>query len=219
MPRAAAARQPIEPPSDGGGLSADAGLPPCPAEELDPYLDAAVECFLRFGIRKTSVQDIARVLGVNRVTVYRQVGNVDSILRLLMAREVHRHLRTAYERTRVDELTPEGLVRLLAEMIRITREHPIVARILEDESELVGASVQSSAGVFSRIADLITPAIRLAMASGTIAERDPVAIAQWLARVGVTSVLSPPPGDLEVFLAELLVPALTPAPARRRRTR
>lgn len=197
-------------PTERWGLPAATGLPPCPPEELDPFLDAAVDCFLRFGIRKTSVQDIARVLDVNRTTVYRQVGNVDSIVRLLTAREVHRHLSEAYQRTRVDELTPQGLVRLLAEMIRIVRDHPIVAKILQDERELVGALVQSSTGVFSRIAALITPAIGVAVASGQIADRDPAAIAQWLARISATTVLSPPPGDLEAFLAEMLVPALRP---------
>lgn len=201
-----------EQPTERWGLPVATGLPPCPPEELDPFLDAAVECFLRFGIRKTSVQDVARILEVNRTTVYRQVGNVDSIVRLLMAREVHRHLSVAYQRTRVDELTPHGLVRLLAEMVRIVRDHPIVAKILQDERELVGALVQSSTGAFDRIAALITPAIGVAVTSGQIADRDPAAVAQWLARISATAVLSPPPGDLEDFLAEVLVPALAPEP-------
>lgn len=191
-------------------LPADTGLPPCPPEDLDPYLDAAAECFLRFGVRKTSVQDVARVLEVNRTTVYRQVGNVDSIVRLLTAREVHRHLSEAYRRTSVDELTPQGLVLLLAEMIRIVRDHPIVAKVLQDERDLVGALVQSSNEVFTRIAALITPAIAGAMATGQIAQRDPAVVSQWLARISASTILSPPPGDLEEFLGELLVPALTP---------
>jgi AcrR family transcriptional regulator len=191
-------------------LPAGTELPPCPPADMDPYLDAAAECFLRFGVRKTSVQDIAANLDVNRTTVYRQVGNVESIVRLLTAREVHRHLSAAYQRTSVEELTPEGLVRLLAEMIRIVSDHPIVAKVLRDERDLVGGAVQTSTGVFSRIATLITPALAVAMASGQIADRDPAVVAEWLARVSATAVLSPPPGDLERFLAELLVPALTP---------
>lgn len=194
------------------GLPNSAGLPPCPPEELDPFLDAAAECFLRFGIRKTSVQDVAGVLDVNRTTVYRQVGNVDSIVRLLTARELHRHLSEAYRRTDVTELTASGLVRLLAEMIRIVHDHPVIAKILQDERELVGAMVQTSTSMFGRIASIITPAITLAVASGQIADRDPAVIAQWVARISATAVLSPPPGDLESFLAEILVPALSPEP-------
>ena len=118
---------PVHEPTERWGLPSDSGLPPCPPEDLDPFLDAAVACFLRFGIRKTSVQDVAKILDVNRTTVYRQVGNVDSIVRLVTAREIHRYLGEAYRRTDVHELTPEGLVRLLGEMIRIVSEHPIIA--------------------------------------------------------------------------------------------
>jgi hypothetical protein len=50
------------------------------------------------------------------------------------------------------------------------------------------------------------------MATGQIADRDPAVVAEWLARIAATSILSPPPGDLEDFLAELLIPALTPLP-------
>jgi AcrR family transcriptional regulator len=151
-------------------------------------------------------------MDVNRTTVYRQVGNVDSILRLLMAREVHRQLSVAYERTNVDSLNPRGLVQLLAEMIRIVRGHPLVEKVLRDEPELVGGAIHPSTGLFTRIANFITPAIGLAMATGQIADRDPAVVAEWLARIAATSILSPPPGDLEDFLAELLIPALTPLP-------
>ena len=66
----------------------EAGLPPAPPAELDPYLDAAARCLARHGIGRTSVQDVARELGVNRATVYRQVGTVEDMVRLLVAREL-----------------------------------------------------------------------------------------------------------------------------------
>lgn len=195
--------------ADGWGVPTGSGLPACPPEELDPFLDAARDCFLRYGVRRTSVQDVASVMRVNRTTVYRQVGNVESMVRLLMAREVHRHLGEALRRTDITDLTPENLVRLLAEMIRIVRAHPIVAKVLADERDLVGEVAQSSTGVFGRMAAMITPAIAMAMAGGRLAERDPAAVAEWIARISATVLLSPPPGDLETFLAAVLVPALS----------
>src|SRR3546814_18879186 len=53
------------------------GVPPVPAVELDPYLDAAARCFTRFGITRTRVPDVAAEVGVSRVTVYRPVGTVE----------------------------------------------------------------------------------------------------------------------------------------------
>src|SRR3546814_393937 len=68
------------------------GVPPVPAVELDPYLDAAARCFTRFGITRTRVPDVAAEVGVSRVTVYRQVGTVEDMARLLLARAMHRIL-------------------------------------------------------------------------------------------------------------------------------
>src|SRR3546814_4780239 len=66
------------------------GLPTLPSPALDPYLDAAARCFVRHGLRRTRVTDIADDVGVSRVTVYRQVGTVEDAARLLLARELDR---------------------------------------------------------------------------------------------------------------------------------
>ena len=75
------------------------GIPPAPNPDLDPYLDAAAECFARHGVQRASVQDVARRLGVNRTTVYRQIGNVEDMVRLgkdvekrVLARGLRLHL-------------------------------------------------------------------------------------------------------------------------------
>ena len=65
------------------------GIPAPPPASLDPFLDAAARCFARHGIKRMSVQDVARELRVNRATVYRQIGNVDQQVRLLLARDLH----------------------------------------------------------------------------------------------------------------------------------
>jgi hypothetical protein len=53
------------------------------------------------------------------------------------------------------------------------------------------------------------------MVAGQLAPRDPRVVAEWLVRQTVTLILAPPAGDLHDFLAELLVPALTPSEERR----
>src|SRR5580700_4087161 len=68
------------------------GLPEDPPPSLDPYLDAATRCFVRHGIERTTVQDVATEMGFNRATIYRQVGTIEQQIRLLAARDVRRHL-------------------------------------------------------------------------------------------------------------------------------
>ena len=71
------------------GSASDNGLPPRPDEATWGYLDAAVRCVERYGWQRTSVKDVARQAGVDRTTVYRHVGSMDDIFRLIVAREVH----------------------------------------------------------------------------------------------------------------------------------
>jgi len=183
------------------------GLPAPPPASLDVYLDAAARCFARYGVQRTSVQDVAQELRVNRTTVYRQVGNVESMVRLLSAREIHRLLAALAQHAR-QHLTPTDVVELIATAVDFARAHPVVIKIVNDEPELLGLSLPDVPDVLGRVASVIAPLLGAAMVAGELARRDPIVVAEWLARVAVTAVIAPPPGDLRLFLSEILIPAL-----------
>ena len=65
-------------------------------------------------------------------------------------------------------------------------------------------------GVLDRITSVVAPLLARAMDEGLIARRDPDLLAEWLVRIAVTVLMSPPAAPLDTFLAELLLPALTP---------
>ena len=185
------------------------GLPAPPPPALDVYLDAAARCFARYGIKRTSVQDVAQELRVNRTTVYRQVGTVESMVRLLTAREMHR-LLADLPRHATGPFGPEAAVELLARAVDFARAHPVVAKVIADEPELLGLSLADMPEVLRRCATAIAPLLDAAMSAGHLARRDPLVVAEWLTRIGTTVILAPPPGDLRDFLREVLVPALRP---------
>lgn len=186
------------------------GIPEPPPPSLDPFLDAAARCFARHGIKRTSVQDIAQEMRVNRTTVYRQVGNIEDQVRLLLARELHRLLMTLPailgERT-----GPDAVIELLAVIVDFARNHPVLVKVLADEPDLIGpflvSDMQEAVG---RVVAVVTPLLDAAMAEGSLARRDPEVVAEWLVRLGVSLILAPPPGDLSTFLSVVLTPALTP---------
>jgi AcrR family transcriptional regulator len=187
------------------------GLPELPAPALDPYLDAAARCFARHGVRHTTVQDVARELRVNRTTVYRQVGGIDQLLHLLFARDLHRLLAKVPGLVEQDRPGPERLVRLLCDLITAVREHAVIAKVLADEPEVIGPVLTDDLpGVLDRITSVVAPLLARAMDEGLIARRDPDLLAEWLVRIAVTVLMSPPAAPLDTFLAELLLPALTP---------
>jgi AcrR family transcriptional regulator len=217
--------QEVEPPAALPFPETIQGMPPVPPASLDPFLDATSRCFARYGVRRTSVQDVAQELGVNRTTVYRQVGNVEQQAMLLAARDAHRLLSALPGRISFP-IGPHSIVELVATLVRETRAHPVMAKMLADERSLIGAFVaQDVPALLERTTTAFVPLVSLAMSTGNLARRDPEALAQWLVRITASLILIEPPGELEDFLAELLVPALTPQPdqsasgSRRRRLR
>ena len=186
------------------------GIPAPPPASLDTLLDAAARCFARHGIKRTSVQDVAREMRVNRTTVYRQIGNVDQQIRLLLARELHR-LLASLPAALSGRTGPEAVVELVDVIVTFAREHPVLVKVLADEPELIGPFLVSDMPeLIGRVSAAITPLLESAMAAGLLAPRDPVVVAEWVVRLGVSLILAPPSGDLSRFIAELLVPALSP---------
>src|SRR6476619_4028320 len=92
-----------------------------PVPKGAPLLDAARECVLDVGLRRTTLADVARRAGVSRMTVYRQYGDLPTIVNALLTCEfvalietVRRdveHLPTARERL------VEAGVRLVAALV------------------------------------------------------------------------------------------------------
>lgn len=184
------------------------GIPPAPPAELDPYLDAAADVFARHGIARSSVQDVARRLGMNRATVYRQVGNVDSMVRLLLAREIRRALSQLPSLAAAD--AGHGyVVDVVATLVTFAREHPVVAKVLADEPELIGPFLVSDMpALVARVAATLEPLLQAAMDANVIGRCDAGALAEWLTRIGLTLIMAPPNRDLREFLAALIEPAL-----------
>lgn len=186
------------------------GLPPVPPPELDPYLDAAATCFARHGISRTSVPDIARELGISRTTVYRQVGTVEQAARLLLARELHRFL-AHLPAVLAGAVGPETVTRLLAAVVVFAREHPVLAKVLADEPELIGPFLTSDLhALVDRVSTIATPLLDRAMDAGLVHRRDPAVLAEFLVRTTISLALAPPSGDLAGFLDQTVLPVLAP---------
>jgi AcrR family transcriptional regulator len=187
-------------------------LPVLPDRSLDPVLDAAVACIVRHGLAKTSLSDIARELGVAPSTVYRKVGSVEHATLLVAAREGHRLLERMPEVIAGVE-GPRVITVFLAESIRTTAAHPMVRRILDEESEWMGrVATRRLEASLERSAEVAAPLLAQAMDAGQVRRQDPVALAHWISRIGMTCLVAPPPGDLLEALDHLLLPVLDPGP-------
>jgi AcrR family transcriptional regulator len=188
-----------------------AGLPPVPSAALDGFLDAAASCFARFGVAHTSVPDIARELGVSRMTVYRRLGSVHDALRSLLARELHRLVVHLASQLKGAPPSPETIVELTEMVVRHAGSHPVLEKALADEPELVGpVLLDSFSGIVDNVALVTAPLFSAAMQAGLVRPQDPVGLTDWLVRITVSVVASPPRQDLRSFLDQMLLPSLSP---------
>ncbi|MEU4696008.1 TetR/AcrR family transcriptional regulator [Nonomuraea dietziae] len=94
----------------------------------DAVLDAAYDCVLAYGVRRTTLTDVARRAGVSRMTIYRGWPDVGSLVGDLMTRE---WLRV------VSGLDLSDPVAAVVEGVRALREHPLWRKIVEVDTELL----------------------------------------------------------------------------------
>src|SRR3954452_2357296 len=151
-------------------------LPPRPAPELDRVLDAVERCLVRYGVKRTSMTDIARELGVARTTLYRQVASLEEALALISSRRFHRFLDELVELSSAG-LTAETFVQAIVRTVRSALSDPVAQRVLHDEPELIGQYLAngSLAALAGQIADLLAPVLHAAMSARLLRPSDPTA--------------------------------------------
>jgi AcrR family transcriptional regulator len=84
-------------------------------------LDAAIECFDRYGIEKTVMEDIAKAAGLSRPAVYRYLGDRNTVLLTLVHRRadevIKRVTKVISSRERIEDKLVDGIL-LVAELTR-----------------------------------------------------------------------------------------------------
>lgn len=185
-----------------------AGLPDRPSPDLDPLLDAATACFSRHGVTRTRVPDIAAEMGVSRVTIYRQAGNVSQIAALLIARDLQR-LLDSIPPVDLDAVGPDAVVAIVAGLVREAGAHPVLRKVLADEPEVMGPLLTTELPeIVDRATTVLAPFLSLVF-SDADRDGDAAVIAAWLVRVGITLLVAPVE-DLETFLARIIDPMFGP---------
>jgi AcrR family transcriptional regulator len=170
--------------------------PKSPVEPLDltteRVLDAALEQFTREGIRRSSVEAVARRAGVSRITVYRRFPRKEALVGAVVLREVNRLIAEADERTApiadAEARTVEGFVFLVGRI----RNHPLTRRLLAVEPESLLRSLTLDAGpVIALGTEYIAGQIRRGQREGAFADYDPEPVAEILARFAHSLLLTP----------------------------
>ncbi|MFE3753926.1 TetR/AcrR family transcriptional regulator [Nocardia tengchongensis] len=103
----------------------------------DRILDAALVQFERVGVKKTTIEDVARQAEVDRVTVYRRIGSRDELVRAVTAREVRKLLEELEQIPARHDTFPDVVADVFATVVLRWRTHPLVERLLTLEPDRI----------------------------------------------------------------------------------
>lgn len=180
-------------------------------------LEAAEECFARYGFQKTSMEDIAREAGLSRRSVYRHFPDKSALFSQVAAGRTRMFLDEIVRRTA--EL--EGLSAQIEEVARLTnrfiREDPISAALLRVDPDSLARMVTTEArGLLAMAMEAIIPLIETARDRGEVrSDLDVQRAAEWITRMVFSLTATPSvtfdiddPEQTAAFIREFLLPGM-----------
>lgn len=118
----------------------------------DALLDAAAQCVLTAGIRRTTLTAVARAAGVSRMTVYRRFSDVSALLAALMTREFGIVLQRAARQS--DGATARHrLVNATVTAVAELASHQLLRSVVDHDPQLLLPYLTARIGATQRIAE------------------------------------------------------------------
>lgn len=128
-------------------------------------LDAALTRFQAVGVKKTTIEDVAREAGVDRVTVYRRMGSRDDLVQAVVSREVGQVLTEIAaipdRHDTIDDLVADIFVTVvtrwrtnaLAQRMLTLEPERVVLKLTSEGATTFAMSIAATAAALERAAD------------------------------------------------------------------
>ncbi|MCE5288848.1 MAG: TetR/AcrR family transcriptional regulator [Nocardiaceae bacterium] len=155
-------------------------------------LDAALDEFAKFGLRRVSVDDIARRTGVHRATVHRKFASKDELVQAAFARWCRNMLSTVADAVSTESTVENRLVEGFTLAVNIVRNDPLITGLLEAEPEaLLRLLTIDGAPILAAGREFLAAQLRALQAEGQATDVDPEAAAEIALRFAHSIVLTP----------------------------
>ena len=180
----------------------------------DRILDAATQCIRRWGIRRVSMNDVARQAGVSRGSVYRYFADRDALVQAVLERNAAQNVAAALPAVR----RRRSLAAKVAEAAVFIRAHvddemSLGLHARPEEPELATLRLARVESMLSHWVDFWVPFLAEARDQGEVrADLDLREAAEWIMRILISLVTIPSvvvdlddPDQVRRFVADHLV--------------
>jgi AcrR family transcriptional regulator len=173
---------------------------------------ALLACIARFGLSKTTLDDVARAAGCSRATLYRYFDGKAALVRFTVAGELARLTGRAVSAADDETTFDDAVVSLVVSAARDLTDQPALRFLLVHEPESILGHLAFAPGdrLLVRVGDAFAPAF-----GRWLGDADARRAGDWLARILRSYVLMPEPSidltdraEARGFLEELVLPGL-----------
>ncbi|AUI59689.1 TetR family transcriptional regulator [Amycolatopsis sp. BJA-103] len=167
------------------------------AEEGDAIalrlLDAAYEQFCRMGIRRSTMEDVARRAGVSRITAYRRFATKDALVEQVVRREFRRYFDQFLLDIQQAETAADRVVLGFASALRAIRHNPLIGGLMAAEPDVLVPSMVSDGGnTLATVQRFVAGQLRREQQAGNVSEDvDVELVAELMTRVSASFLVTP----------------------------
>jgi TetR/AcrR family transcriptional regulator, repressor for uid operon len=162
-------------------------------ESRTRILDAAYEQFSRTGLRRSTMEDVARRAGLSRITVYRRFATKDVLVEHVVRREFRRYFDQFLVDIEQAETVADRVVLGFVSSLRAIRSNPLIGGLLEVEPDLLLASMSGDGGAtLATVRRFVAGQLRREQRAGTVSpELDTDLAAELMVRVSASFLVTP----------------------------
>ena len=168
-----------------------------PAEDSDALttrvLDGAYEQFCRMGIRRSTMEDVARRAGVSRITVYRRFATKDTLVEHVVRREFRRYFDQFLIDIEEAGTAADRVVLGFVSALRAIRHNPLIGGLMAVEPDvLVPAMIGDGGRMLAAVQRFVAGQLRREQHAGNVSpEVDVELTAELMARICSSFLLTP----------------------------
>ncbi|MEU4689656.1 TetR/AcrR family transcriptional regulator [Actinoplanes sp. NPDC023714] len=171
-----------------------AGPPDLPDDEVTTrLLDTAYQHFCRMGIRRSTMEEVARRAGVSRVTAYRRFATKDALVKHVIRREFRHYFDQFLIEVQQGATAADRVSIGFAGSLQAIRNNPLIGGLMATEPDVLIPSIVGDGGLLlGTVQRFVAGQLRREQLAGTIAAGvDVELVAELMTRLCSSFLVTP----------------------------